>query len=289
MELHSQYALWKSPSNRRGRELFRGIALDALSIGSARKPFPSSPRVQFVYFHHVFVDEEEPLRRFLEYYSEHYKFISYSEAVSRLVNGTIDGVYMAFSSDDGFQNNLAAARIFKEFGISVCFFLNPMTIGMTDFHRISGFCSERLNARPAAFLNWTQVDQIQSAGHEIGSHGLSHLNFAELSKENVHHEIRESKLQLEAKCGPIQHFAYPYGSWVNFTKEAFQAVLAIGHLSCATAVRGSHMNTGPTDLKSNLILRDQIIWDWPLRHIDYFMRRNGAGSHQNCQAQNLLS
>ena len=289
MPLHSQYAQWNSSSSRRGRELVRRIALESLSLGLRVKTFPRSPRVQFVYFHHVFDDEQKSLRRFLEHYSQYYTFISYSEGVSRVLNGSIDAVYMAFSSDDGFRNNLEAAKIFREFGVSVCFFLNPLTIGMVDEQDIGEFCSKRLNARPVAFLNWGHVDYMQSLGHEIGSHGLSHLNFAELSKEEVNRELTESKLQLEAKCGPIQHFAYPYGGWGDFSCGAFQAVIANGYETCATAVRGCHRSDGPTDLNINLILRDQIIWDWPLRHIDFFMRWNGESAHHDCHARNLKS
>ena len=92
MELHSRYAQWNDPLNRSGRDWFRRIALDALSICLGTSGFPDAPRVQFVYFHHVFEDEEENLRQFLKYYSQHYTFISYSDGVSRVSNHIIYGV-----------------------------------------------------------------------------------------------------------------------------------------------------------------------------------------------------
>ena len=181
---------------------------------------------------------------------------------------------LCFSSDDGFLNNLTAAHIFSEFGISACFFLNPDTIGMTNPNSIQQFCRSRLNARPVDFLNWDQVETLQKMGHEVGSHSLSHLNLAELTAQQVQDDLGQSKSMLEQHCGPVNHFAYPYGRWSDFNQAAMKACMAVGHTSCATAERGCHANTHPLDLSQNLLFRDQVILGWPERHIRYFMKRN---------------
>jgi hypothetical protein len=67
------------------------------------------PRIQFLYLHHVFVDEKENLIRLIELLQSTHTFISYSEAVEKILNGTIDKSYIVFSLDDGLKNNLNAA------------------------------------------------------------------------------------------------------------------------------------------------------------------------------------
>jgi hypothetical protein len=125
------------------REIARKIALDLL--GKTTQWFPDTslqnkPRVQFMYFHHIFKDEERGFERLLAQLAQNFTFISYSEAVQMVINGTADKPYMAFSSDDGFKNNLVAARILGDFGATVCFFLNPGTFGFTDPEAIRQHC-----------------------------------------------------------------------------------------------------------------------------------------------------
>ena len=254
----------------------RHLALDLLSAANAGRAnrARNQPRVQFLYIHHVFADEETALRDLLSSLSEDYTFLSHSDAVNRVREGNIDAPYLSFSSDDGFLNNLKAADIFEEFNISACFFLNPNTIGLTDQYAITQFCRSRLSARPVEFLHWNQVERIQKQGHEIGSHSLAHLNMATLSADEVKADLAQSKAALEQHCGTVEHFAFPYGRWSDFSTTAFQACLDVGHTSCATAERGCHVNDTPLDLTRNLLFRDQVILGWPERHIRYFIERN---------------
>lgn len=91
------------------------------SLKQARK----DPRVQFIYLHHVFSDEEKGFHQLIVSLSKYYTIISYSEAVERILNGKIDGPYLCISFDDGFKNCRQAAKILNEFGLSACFFICP--------------------------------------------------------------------------------------------------------------------------------------------------------------------
>jgi len=86
-------------------------------------------KIQFLYIHHLFRDEENKLRRLLEFLSRHYSFISYSDAVSRVLTNRIDNSYICFSSDDGLKNNIQLANILDEYSIKACFFICPSIIG----------------------------------------------------------------------------------------------------------------------------------------------------------------
>lgn len=273
---HTQYSSWFPRREMGLRGKARHLALDLLSR-TAPKPRQGGahrPHVQFLYIHHVFSDEEQSLRQLLTSLSKDYTFLSHSEAVSKIEKGKIDAPYLSFSSDDGFLNNLVAAEIFAEFDISACFFLNPNTIGLTDPAEIQRFCSSRLNARPVEFLNWNQIKEIQSQGHEIGSHSLAHLNLSMLTADELEEDLGQAKSLLEQNCGPVNHFAFPYGRWTDFSSMAFTAAKEVGHISCASAERGCHVNVNPLNLSENLLLRDQIILGWPERHIRYFLERN---------------
>lgn len=237
-------------------------------------------RIQFLYFHHIFPDEKQSFGRLLKALSEEYAFIPYSEAVAKVANGEIDGKFIAISSDDGFLNNLIAGEVLDEFGIKACFFLNPATIGSKDDLSIRQFCSERLNLPPIRFLNWNDVENLMRQGHEIGSHGLSHLNIAQIDSSRAHEEISKSKLILDRKCGKVHHFAYPYGRWSDFSNHNFEQVIKAGYTSCATAERGCH--TKQCDSKIPIILRDLVIASWPMQHVRFF---NAMNFHRRANTQ----
>jgi hypothetical protein len=58
------------------------------------------------------------------------------------------------------------------------------------------------------YLNWSQLEELQSCGCQIAAHGWSHIR-----NEQV---LKESRLELEDKLGkPVVVYVYPYGIIVN--------------------------------------------------------------------------
>lgn len=59
-----------------------------------------------------------------------------------------------------------------------------------------------------------QVREWIAAGHEIGSHSLSHPYLTQIPVDQAREEINASRKKLEDLFGrPIAHFCYPYGDW----------------------------------------------------------------------------
>ena len=257
------------------RNILRDVALDCLSVKngfSNTEQWLKRPRVQFLFIHHIFNDEQEKLDRLLKTLSKDHEFISQTEAVNRLISGKIDKPYISWSSDDGFKNNMRAAEVFNNYGIKACFYINPETIGLKDSNKILEFCDVKLKMPPIEFANWQDVELLLKQGHEIGSHTLAHDNVATMSKNQMEEDLIQSKFILEKYCGSIKHFAYPYGHYSDFNKIAFDTVFSVGYDSCATATRGCHVSDGNKISKEKLCLRrDQVICAWKLQHILHFV------------------
>ena len=261
------------PKNLRG--FVRDFMLNGLSI---RTKFPNAksifekPRIQFLYIHHVFDDEIEKFDKLLKLLSKYHNFISYSDAVNKILTGNIDKPYISISSDDGFKNNLSAVKIMDKYGVKGCFFVNPDTIGIKDLSKVKSFCNNRLNFPPTEFMDWNDLDKLIKNGHEIGSHTMGHINIGETNIEKIEANINESYEILNKRIGKVSHFAYPYGRFFHFNKQAFDLVFKSGFNSCASAERGCHINA---DKKINanelLIRRDHVICDWNINHILYFI------------------
>lgn len=71
-----------------------------------------------------------------------------------------------------------------------------------------------------SLMDKTEVRAWLSAGHEIGSHTLTHPHLARVDKKVAREEILSSKKKLEDMFGvPIRHFCYPYGSWRRWVRD----------------------------------------------------------------------
>ncbi len=213
------------PKNIRG--LLRDLVLNGISI---KTKFPNAktkfekPRIQFLYIHHVFDDEINNFDKLLKILSKHHSFISYSDAVNKILKGNIDKPYICISSDDGFKNNLAAVKIMENYGAKGCFFVNPDSIGLKDFSKVKSFCNIRLNFPPTEFMDWNDLDKLIKGGHEIGSHTMGHINIAETNIKIVEDNINESYEILNKRIGKVLHFAYPYGRFFNLNDQAIDIV-----------------------------------------------------------------
>lgn len=272
-ELYSEIKKAKPASTR---SKIRKVVLDILSLPFfLDHSYLKKPRLQFLYVHHVFRDEEQALIELIEFLQTHHSFISYSEAIDRLLSGEVDKPYIVFSSDDGLKNNLRAAAIFKRYNISACFFVNPYTIENHDFDMVRVFCSEKIHFPPVEFMNWQDLVHLKEMGHEIGSHTVSHVNIAACDEQTIKKEILDSFKVLNDRLGNIKHFAYPYGRYFHFNEIGRQLVFDAGFQSCASAERGCHIKD-ETSLKKEdvLIRRDHVLLHWNLNHLKYFLINN---------------
>jgi peptidoglycan/xylan/chitin deacetylase (PgdA/CDA1 family) len=239
-----------------------------------------TPRVQFLYFHHIFKDEVANFEKLVHFLAKDHIFITHSEAVNRITENNIDRPYITWSSDDGIWNNMLAAEVLNRYGASCCFYVNPYSIGLTDNYSIKRFCKEKLDIPPVQFLNWDDLNTLQKQGHEIGNHTYDHSMVSQLSLENFAANFNKAHDELIANCDKIVHFAYTYGKFEHFNKAAYDFVFEQGYDSCTSAVRGCHIN-GLNELSKNKLFlrRDQIIGNWPLEHIKYFMIQSAAKAH----------
>lgn len=273
------------------RDIARKLILDSASLAynltGAIEKASKLPRLQLLYIHHIFKDEEVFLRKLIEKLLKHHHFISHSDAVNRILTGEIDKPYISVSSDDGLKNNLRAAAILSEYNINACFFICPSVIGETNYEKVKAFSADQLHLPPVEFMDWGDVEKLQKQGHEIGGHTMSHVNIATCENPQLTDEIQQCYWEIKKQCGEVSHFAYPYGRYHHFTEKAKEIVFSSGFDSCASAERGCHISPAGTSIKKEdlFLRRDHVILTWPIEHILFFMARNA----QKAAVQNNYS
>lgn len=82
----------------------------------------------------------------------------------------------------------------------------------------------------ANYVSTIQVQEMTSAGWEVGSHSLSHRDLKNINNQNIlYTEIYQSRLNLEENLGvPVKTFAFPFG---NHSEGAFSMVHSAGYIA----------------------------------------------------------
>ena len=260
------------------RHKLRKVALDCLyGLDKLRglQSYLDKPRVQFLYMHHVFKDEEANFIKLLDFLTKRYQFVSYSDAVDLILNAKITQPVISISFDDGFKNNVRAAEILHDYAISACFFVDPITCEFKSDAEKKAYCEQRLYFPPVDLLNWKDIELLQKLGQEVGGHGFGHHNIALQTEDVLGEDLYQAYMIFKAKCGGVKHFAYPFGRFAHFSEIARKLVFATGYKSCASAERGCHINPDVVLRNEELcILRDHVFLDGNINHVLHFMINN---------------
>ncbi len=150
---------------------------------------------------------------------------------------------IALTFDDGFSNVLRHGLApLTRYQFRAIQFLVADLLGKTnEWDARSGEARE-------ALMDASQIRDWLAAGHEIGSHTLTHPHLTRLSPNVAREEIFASKKKLEDLFGrPVEHFCYPYGDYNEAVREL---VAEAGYRTACTTVSGVNLPTeNPLELK----------------------------------------
>ena len=128
-------------------------------------------------------------------------------AMKDVIGAKVDTRAMVLTFDDGYEDFYTTAYpILKKHGMTATVYIITGKIG-------------------DQYMTWDQLNELKSAGFEIGAHTVTHPNLSKLSETQQKQQIDESKATLESKLGiTVNTFAYPSGKYndttVNLVKEA---------------------------------------------------------------------
>jgi peptidoglycan/xylan/chitin deacetylase (PgdA/CDA1 family) len=126
---------------------------------------------------------------------------------------------LAITFDDGVASVAEnAAPILKEMGIPFTVFV--VTDWADGKHPFNG----------TPMLGWREIERLVAMGATIGSHSVTHPNFAAISAQQAEHELFESRLTMGSRIGITPNsFAIPFGQSNNWTDFAQQVSVRAGY------------------------------------------------------------
>ena len=97
-------------------------------------------------------------------------------------------------------------------------------------------------------MDAAQVKEWLAAGHEVGSHTLTHPHLTRVSPQQAREEIFASRKKLEDMFGvSVRHFCHPYGDWNAAVRDL---VMEAGYeTACTTEFGVNGAATSPFELR----------------------------------------
>jgi peptidoglycan/xylan/chitin deacetylase (PgdA/CDA1 family) len=79
-------------------------------------------------------------------------------------------------------------------------------------------------------MAWEQIGEIQSQGHQIASHTMTHRPLAILPDQEIKTELNSSKDEIESRLGsPCDLLVYPYGTKTHVDQRAMTIAKECGY------------------------------------------------------------
>jgi peptidoglycan/xylan/chitin deacetylase (PgdA/CDA1 family) len=216
-------------------------AFSTLVFGRRRAPDTTPPGLLF----HSVLDKpglemsQVSLRRFEQFCSHlsraRYRTLTVSDAPAAGNSSSTPEPCCLLTFDDGFKSVATTAMpVMERNNLKATVFCLGSHFGETSQWDIySG----------NTHLSKNEIRELAAAGHEIGSHSLTHAYLPFLSSTEVQRELADSKSILEDITGKaVTSLSFPYGGWNtriwNIARETgyTAATLYRGHSSAATGL-----------------------------------------------------
>lgn len=195
------------------------------------------PRLRVLMFHDISPNEMSKLEDLLVWLRGSWDFLSPQEFEQVMVGEREiirDSLLLTF--DDGFHSNSIVARdVLRPLGISALFFVITDFVSMVRPDEVRDFINRRLlvNVGEAkcqvdrSNMKWEDLAVLVADGHSIGAHSMSHERLVGgLDLNTLKREIVIPAKEIERILSiRIAHFAFPFGNFGSFSKEAVEMAM----------------------------------------------------------------
>lgn len=256
--------------HQRGRAWIKRAVIDTTLALPWRKDVPRGHRI--LVYHLVLKEDRKRFEEHLCYLSDHFKLVTVGDLV-RDLHGSSDAPMAAITFDDGFRVLMSdALEVLARNSVKATFFVPTGFIGAASDPIQSTQYSLKAHyyQRPLTPMRVEDLVLLQALGHEIGSHGVSHLAMNAVSRGIAVDELVASRDQLFSWLGVTPRgFAYPYGDCHSSVGELPAWVADAGYSYAVTLQRGIiHCGTNRM-----MLPRDHVEGRWRARDLQYFMNR----------------
>lgn len=220
-------------------------------------------------------DDVEVFDRQLGYLSKMMRFISIEDATKMVLSREaldIDETLVAFTFDDGFDDNLLAlAPALEKFGVNACCFVNPGFVDGDEGY-ISQFTENVVLTPGKRPMSWDQIRQLHDRGFVIGNHTYDHVRLSAVKPEEAEAQVVNAKHKIasELNCD-CDYFAWPFGQYADVNDDVIEMLLKHHKYVYSGCDYQNYTSFG-----GRVLNRRHFEADWPGHEVKYFLSRSRA-------------
>jgi peptidoglycan/xylan/chitin deacetylase (PgdA/CDA1 family) len=223
-------------------------------------------------YHLVLPEDKNRFKDHLKFLSDHFAVCSLAEMRLASMGDSNGGGYrVAITFDDGFRVlTRTCLETLQQFGVKATFFVPTGFIELSRDPALAAKFSLRAHHYnlPLEPMQPEDLKLLSDLGHEVESHGLSHVSLKNITQTMAERELTLSKSHIAYWTGKESvGFAYPYGHVVSTLGDPPEWVQTAGYEYAVTLKRG------PVEKSSHpfLLPRDHAEGNWSWRDLSYFL------------------
>jgi glycosyltransferase involved in cell wall biosynthesis/peptidoglycan/xylan/chitin deacetylase (PgdA/CDA1 family) len=244
----------------------------AINLSLKINPRKKATGNRILVYHLVLAEDKNRFKDHLKFLSDHFAVGSLAE-MRQAFRGNSNGAEyrVAITFDDGFRIlTRTCLETLEQFGVKATFFVPTGFVELSRDPALAAKFSLRAHHYnlPLEPMGPADLKLLTDLGHEVQSHGLSHISLKNLTRPMAERELTLSKSLIAHWTGkePVG-FAYPYGHVASTQGHPPKWVQAAGYEYAVTLKRG------PVEKSSNpfLLPREHAEGNWPWWELSYFL------------------
>ena len=260
---------------RRCRLLARNCAKHlAIQVSLRLSPRKSVSGHRIMVYHLVLAEDRRRFEEHIKFYKDHFKLSSLTELVHQSASAESDGIpRLTITFDDGFRLLMKdCLELLEKHSVKATFFVPTgfVELARNPLQAAQFSLRSHYYEKPLAPMNQPDLRRLVSLGHEIGSHGVSHVGVQAMSEVMALREMSESRAKIAEWTGVTpESYAYPYGEMRNSIGDPRAWLRTAGYRFAFTQRRGLvHASSDPMQL-----CREHAEGNWSVRDLRYFLLR----------------
>ena len=252
------------------RALAKGIFI---RTGNVIRPNAKPNGHRILVYHLVLKEDRKSFEEQIGFLKDHFEMGLVSRILKSLNCPGDDHTYRAaITFDDGFRVLMDdCLEILEKFRIKASFFVPTSFIELSNRPEEAARFSLRAHYynQPLEPMQPKDLQALIRSGHEVGSHGLSHISIRAMSVAQAIRELNLSRERILEWTGvEPAGFAYPYGHTSHVLGDPAEWVRQAGYSFGVTLNRGA-ISSGSNPFR---LPREHAEGNWSVRELKFFLR-----------------
>lgn len=223
-------------------------------------------------YHLVLKEDRNSFEEQMKFLKDHFLAGSISEIIQAASGGGDHRSYrVAITFDDGFRVLMGdGLEILEKHDLKATFFIPTGFVELADQPEMAARFSLKAHYYnfPLEPMRPEDLRALVKMGHEVGSHGISHIGISSMSRQRAIRELECSGQRIGQWTGVRpKGFAYPNGHSESVLGDPAQWIRQAGYSFGVTMKRGA-ISSGSNPLR---LPREHAEGNWSVRELNFFL------------------